>query len=93
MGFLTSHTLISNTFEYSLQKVNPMLTLPYWDFTIEMSTFGGNDGVVEEPQANSPMLKEDWFGKMDPEDFQVWYRMGMGMHHTGSAVWFTFSGV
>lgn len=66
--------MISNTFEYSLQKINPKLTLPYWDYTIEMSTSGGNDGVVEEPQASSPIFKEDWFGKTDPHDFQVWYR-------------------
>ncbi|CAM9241247.1 unnamed protein product, partial [Hapterophycus canaliculatus] len=35
IGFLTSHSLISNTFEFSLQAVNPKLSLPYWDWTID----------------------------------------------------------
>eukprot|EP00752_Nemacystus_decipiens_P005412 g4907.t1 len=67
LGFLTNHILITNTFEYSLQKVNPKLTLPYWDFTIEdhesrMSFSGGGLKIV------SPLFQESWFGSADPED-------------------------
>lgn len=63
--------MLSNTFEYSLQRVNPKLSLPYWDFTIEKSTRGGNTPDKIEPQSDSPILQEDWFGSNDPEDGMV----------------------
>lgn len=71
MGFLTSHSLLTNTFEFSLQKVNPKLALPYWDFTIEPSSFGGAPPDELEPQSKSPVLQETWFGSSDPEDGMV----------------------
>lgn len=72
LGFLTNHAVISNTFEYSLQKVNPKLTLPYWDFTIETSTAGGSeDGVVNQPQTRTPLFQESWFGSVDHTDDMV----------------------
>lgn len=63
--------MLSNTFEYSLQRVNPKLTLPYWDFTIEKSSSGGNTPDKIEPQSESPILQEEWFGSNDPEDGMV----------------------
>lgn len=63
--------MLTNTFEYSLQKVNPKLTVPYWDFTIEKSTFGGNTPETIEPQANSPLLSPDWFGTQNSGDAMV----------------------
>lgn len=67
LGFLTSHSLISNTFEYSLQRVNPKLTLPYWDFTIEdfeaEKSFDDDDLKIV-----SPIFQESWFGSADPDD-------------------------
>lgn len=63
--------MMTNTFEYSLQIVNPKLTVPYWDFTIESSTLGGKaDGVIE-PQNSSPLFSSDWFGHHDSDDQQV----------------------
>ncbi|CAN0536085.1 unnamed protein product, partial [Laminaria digitata] len=38
LGFLVTHSLITNTFESSLQLVNPKLTVPYWDFTMETTS-------------------------------------------------------
>ena len=73
LGFMTSHSLLTNTFEYSLQIVNPKLTVPYWDFTIESSTWGGNTEDITEPQANSPLFASEWFGSSDPDDGQVKY--------------------
>lgn len=65
--------MMSNTFEYSLQLVNPKLTLPYWDFTIESSEeFKSRDGVDDtEPQRQSPLLQPSWFGGTDSSDYQV----------------------
>lgn len=65
--------MISNTFEFSLQKVNPKLTLPYWDFTIESTDVGGLEGTVDDggPLTRSPLFRPDWFGTFDPEDNTV----------------------
>lgn len=70
LGFLTSHGLLSNTFEYSLQQVNPKLTLPYWDFTIESSSTGvaaykDLDDVFGS-SIKTPLFQESWFGSTDP---------------------------
>ena len=35
LGFLTQHTKLSNMFELAMQAVDPSVTLPYWDYTIE----------------------------------------------------------
>lgn len=67
--------MMTNTFEYSVQVVNPKMALPYWDFTIESSTAGGNTEDTIEPQASSPLFTADWFGKHDPDDLQVWRDM------------------
>ncbi|CAN0234756.1 unnamed protein product [Pylaiella littoralis] len=67
LGFLIGHSMISNTFEYSLQLVNPKLTLPYWDFTIdgvEAQTSSVDGEVVVSP----PLFQESWFGTADPAD-------------------------
>ena len=34
-GFLTHHLALTNSFEASLRAVDPAVTLPYWDFSIE----------------------------------------------------------
>lgn len=72
LGFLTSHALITNTFEYSLQRVNPKLTVPYWDFTIETSSsFVKSAKDSTEPQASSPLFDPAWFGTSDHDDNMV----------------------
>ena len=35
LGFLPQHFKITNIFEASMQAVDPSISLPYWDFTIE----------------------------------------------------------
>ncbi|CAN0141328.1 unnamed protein product, partial [Discosporangium mesarthrocarpum] len=35
LGFLTIHTALSMQFEQSLQTVDPSVSLPFWDYTIE----------------------------------------------------------
>ncbi|CAM9241469.1 unnamed protein product [Ectocarpus sp. 12 AP-2014] len=70
LGFLTSHSILTNTFEYSLQRVNPKLTVPYWDFTIEyLEAENAADG--DEITINSPLFQESWFGTTDPVDNMV----------------------
>lgn len=76
LGFLTNHIMLTNTFEYSLQRVNPKLTVPYWDFTVETSTSNGLDADTPEPQSYSPMFTSEYFGSADPEDHQVRVLLG-----------------
>lgn len=82
LGFLTNHGLISNTFESSLQQVNPKLTLPYWDFTIESSTAGiaANEHLDDMfgSTIKTPLLQESWFGTADPATRTVRFLIGGG---------------
>lgn len=82
LGFLTNHGLISNTFENSLQQVNPKLTLPYWDFTIESSTAGiaANEHLDDMfgSKIKTPLLQESWFGIADPTTRMVRFFGGRG---------------
>lgn len=55
-GFVTSHVTFSLMFEQSLQAINPSVTLPYWDFTLE-STF-----YSPSTFRDSGVFSPDWFG-------------------------------
>jgi hypothetical protein len=59
-GFVTSHMAYTMLFEQSLQSVNPAVTVPFWDFTLE-STF-------YEPHTwrRSSIFARDWFGDASP---------------------------
>ncbi|CAM9305494.1 unnamed protein product [Ectocarpus fasciculatus] len=64
--------MVTMMFENSLQLVNPMISLPYWDFTIEGAVidqeFGGDYTRLTEA---SPLWTADWFGGVDTTDYQV----------------------
>jgi len=55
-GFVTSHITFTLMYEQSLQAINPSISLPYWDFTLE-STFYEPDTFRD-----SGVFSEDWFG-------------------------------
>lgn len=67
---MTTHSLLSNTFEFSLQLVNPKLTLPYWDWTIE-ELAAEKESVDGKMVIESPLFQESWFGTADPDDYVV----------------------
>ncbi|CAM9668790.1 unnamed protein product [Ascophyllum nodosum] len=71
VGFLTSHVLLTNIFERSLQIVNPKLSLPYWDFTIEASSSRETKYDPSDPTSRTPLLDPSWFGTFDPNDQMV----------------------
>ena len=71
VGFLTSHLLLTNIFERSLQLVNPKLSLPYWDFTIEASSSSETKYDPSDPTSRTPLLDPSWFGTFDPNDQMV----------------------
>lgn len=40
MMFLTAHLAFDWTMERALQKINPAVSLAFWDYTIESGTLG-----------------------------------------------------
>lgn len=44
-------------YEQALQAVNPAVTVPYWDFTLESTFFGASDFRT------SGVFADDWFGE------------------------------
>ena len=64
MGFMTQHIKISNIFELAMQSVDPSISLPYWDFTIDSAD-------SDYPFGAFP-FSEDTFGSLiEPVD-AVW---------------------
>eukprot|EP00595_Chromulina_sp_UTEXLB2642_P002269 CAMPEP_0196763506 /NCGR_PEP_ID=MMETSP1095-20130614/4234_1 /TAXON_ID=96789 ORGANISM="Chromulina nebulosa, Strain UTEXLB2642" /NCGR_SAMPLE_ID=MMETSP1095 /ASSEMBLY_ACC=CAM_ASM_000446 /LENGTH=479 /DNA_ID=CAMNT_0042116881 /DNA_START=795 /DNA_END=2234 /DNA_ORIENTATION=+ len=55
-GFLVQHLKLTNMIEKSMQAVNPVVTLPYWDFTIDSEKGRG--------AFNSFIMTEEVFGSM-----------------------------
>ena len=67
-GFFTHHFALTQSFEASLRSVNPHVTLPYWDFTIEgqdVTTAGETPKYFMEV---TPFLSEDWFGATNEDN-------------------------
>ena len=71
IGFLVSHSLLTNTFEFSLQLVNPKLTVPYWDFTMETTAASKVQYDPAFPLTRTEMLSPWWFGSVDLNDHVV----------------------
>lgn len=61
-GFVTSHMAFNLMYERSLQAVDPSVSIPYWDFTLE-STF-----YEPENWRDSPIFGDDWFGEASPDN-------------------------
>lgn len=64
IGFLLQHIKMSNIFEKSMQSVDPSVSLPYWDFTIESA----NGTALWE----SPIFSPDVFGSMPNVTDSYW---------------------
>jgi hypothetical protein len=58
LGFMPQHIKMTNMFEKVMQVVDPSVTLPYWDFTIEST-----DKIS---LYDSPMFTSDTFGSLNP---------------------------
>ena len=64
-GFVTSHIAVSLMFEQSLQSVNPSISLPYWDFTVEGMLYDWTNF------RNSGVFADDWFGDAAPRNVSL----------------------
>lgn len=64
-GFLTHHLAMALSFEASIRAVDPSVTMPYWDFTVEGEAVHQKGGVPSDVQALVPFFSADWFGSTD----------------------------
>lgn len=64
-GFFTHHFAITQTFEAALRAVDPSVTLPYWDFTIEGQQINEADESPSYFLEITPFLTDKWFGSTD----------------------------
>ena len=68
LGFLTQHLGLSLRFEQALQAVNPAVSLPYWDYTIDSAHVQAeNGGDFETYLFTSELWQPNWFGTADPD--------------------------
>merc|ERR1711998_477267 len=73
-GFMAHHGALTIAFEASVRSVNPAVTIPYWDFTIEGETIKSVGGGPSMLESTSPFFVADWFGKADQDkegDFHI----------------------
>ena len=64
IGFQAQHIKMSNIFEKSMQTVDPSISLPYWDYTIETA-----EGTKVW---DSPMFQENTFGSLTIPNNSTW---------------------
>ena len=64
LGFLPQHIKLTNMFEEAMQAVDPSITLPYWDFTMDVAY---NQTIFE-----SVMFTKDTFGSITKPVDHYW---------------------
>lgn len=67
-GFFTHHFAMTQTFEASLRSIDPSVTVPYWDFTIEGQQITDLDQKPSYFLEITPFLSDAWFGSVDEND-------------------------
>jgi hypothetical protein len=70
-GFLTHHLALTNAFEASLRAIDPSVTLPYWDFTIEGEAIKEIGEVPSYMMKITPVFSDEWFGSVDPNTNRI----------------------
>ena len=67
-GFFSHHFAITQSFEAALRAVDPSVTLPYWDFTIEGQAITDAGEIPSYMMKITPFLSADWFGSVDEDN-------------------------
>jgi hypothetical protein len=65
MGFVPAHVSLTRLLEASLQSVNPAVTLPYWEYTIDVEDIVRIKNADFREWRNVPMFTDKWFGSSD----------------------------
>uniref|UniRef100_A0A6V1TYR0 Tyrosinase copper-binding domain-containing protein n=1 Tax=Heterosigma akashiwo TaxID=2829 RepID=A0A6V1TYR0_HETAK len=60
-GIVTHHLGFTIEFEEVMQLIDPMISLPYWEYTIDTDLYG--DNIWE-----SPIFQDEWFSPLDTVD-------------------------
>jgi hypothetical protein len=55
-GFITQHLALTLEFEQALQSVDPSISMPYWDFTVDAELYGPDWSLL------TPVLADDVMG-------------------------------
>ena len=63
-AILTHHVAYTLQMEQSLQSINPSVTVPYWDHTIDAE-------VYADDYSASPIFNDDWFGEANPAEHEI----------------------
>lgn len=63
LGFMTNHLGLSAEFELALQSVDPVVSLPYWDYTIEAQWAIDNHDSNFSWITQAEIFDPDWFGR------------------------------
>ena len=74
LGFVNAHIYISNLFEDVLHVLDPSISLPYWDYTIDGEKIKNkfDDNVyLWEQDANNTIMTEDYFGNVDEQGYLI----------------------
>ena len=64
-AFITHHLALSVAFDAALRAVDPTVTLPYWDFTIEGQAIASAKKTPSYLLEVSPVFTDTWFGAVD----------------------------
>jgi len=64
-GFFTQHAALTIVFEQSLQSVNPSVSLPYWDYTLDIEKHFAEKGADFSNFVNSELFSSKYFGATD----------------------------
>lgn len=62
MGVVTQHVAITQEYELSLQTVDPSVTMPYWDYTIDSMQAKMRGKVDNSIFTDSKLFSADFFG-------------------------------
>lgn len=66
-GFLPHHLALQVSFEAALRAIDPAVTLPYWDFTIEGQTIYDAGKPPSYMMEITPVFSDTWFGAVDED--------------------------
>ena len=64
-GFLMHHLAMTTSFDAAMRAVDPSVTLPYWDFTIEGQAIANARQTPTYMSQVSPVFSDTWFGAVD----------------------------
>ena len=70
-GFLTHHLAQSLAFEAALRSVNPKVTTPYWDFSIDGEAIKKAGAGPSHLTSVNDFFTSKWFGSVDQDSHVV----------------------